>query len=201
MTTLQGLLVDLVPFDARFEAREHDWYNGEGVYFWAVGSRWIVTKSGLERDRAENREEEEREGRMRLRFGVQLKDGTPIGMISVNVWNPHQRTGMLSAIIGESAYWGGGYGTDALLLIIDYAFDWLDLRKVWLMTMALNARVIRQMEKVGFELEGRQRASTWVDTQWIDMLMYGMQRADWPGREAVIARIGLQARAPGSDKG
>ena len=59
--------------------------------------------------------------------------------------------------IGEPDYWGGGYGTDALLLLIEYAFDTLDMRKVWLNTMSLNERVIRQMEKVGFGLEGRQR--------------------------------------------
>jgi RimJ/RimL family protein N-acetyltransferase len=62
------------------------------------------------------------------------------------------------------------------------------------MTMALNARVVRQMEKVGFTLEGRQREGTWVDGKPVDGLAYGILREEWPGREAVIERIGLKAR-------
>lgn len=97
-------------------------------------------------------------------------------------------------MIGEPEYWGGGYGTDALLLLADYAFDWLDLHKLWLITMALNARVMRQMEKVGFDLEARQRAATWANNGWVDALTYGIQRSAWPGRAALIERLGLRAR-------
>jgi RimJ/RimL family protein N-acetyltransferase len=127
-------------------------------------------------------------------FGIQTKDGKPIGDMGMNWVVPHHRLAMLGASIGEPAYWGGGYGTDALLLIVDYAFDWLDMHKVWLMTMALNARVVRQMEKVGFTLECRQREGTWVDGKPVDGLTYGILREEWPGREAVIERLGLKAR-------
>ncbi len=190
---LEGLLVDLVPFGARFEAREHDWLNGEGVFYWAVGGRWFVTQAGLERDRAEDRANTHLALKF-VRFGVQTKDGTPIGLFGVNHLDSPHRLGMLTAMIGEPAYWGGGYGTDALLLTMDYAFRWLDMRKLWLMTMSLNARVIRQMEKVGFALEARCREATWADNAWADMLCFGMMREQWPGRAAIIERIGLHAQ-------
>jgi RimJ/RimL family protein N-acetyltransferase len=97
-------------------------------------------------------------------------------------------------MIGNPDYWGGGYGTDALLLLVDYAFDWLDLRRLWLVTMAPNARVIRQMEKVGFTLECQIRQGTLVDGVYHDVLLYGLLREEWPGRTAMIERLGLHAK-------
>jgi len=72
---------------------------------------------------------------------------TPIGFFRAQRLVPHSRLAMLGARIGDPAYWGGGYGTDALLLLIEYAFDWLVMRKLWLGSTSANARVMRQMEK------------------------------------------------------
>jgi RimJ/RimL family protein N-acetyltransferase len=96
--------------------------------------------------------------------------------------------------IGEPEYWGSGYGTDALLLLVDYAFDELDIRKIWLGTMGLNARVMRQMEKVGFTLEVRQRQAIYADSVWYEQLIYGLLREEWPGRPALVEKLGLTAR-------
>ncbi len=189
----EGLLVDLVPYGERFMAREHDWFNGPGVYFWTMGGLWFVTQAGITAHQQERAEDRER-GDMRMTFGIQAKDGSPIGRIGVTQLLAHHRLAMLTALIGEPEYWGGGYGTDALLLLIDYLFDWLDLRKVWLMTMTANARVVRQMEKVGFTLEARPREATWVDGAWVDALIYGLRREEWPGRAAVVSRLGLTAQ-------
>jgi len=191
---LEGVLVDLVPYSARFTALEHEWLNGEGLFFWAMGGRWLATEAqvkSMQQERAEERAESD----LRVFFGVQTKDGTPIGLFGIRSVHPHHRLGMLTAFIAEPEYWGGGYGTDALLLLVDYAFDWLDLRRVWLLTMALNARVMRQMEKVGFALEGRPRQATWADGQWVDGLTYGLLRDEWPGRAALVEKLGLRARA------
>ena len=190
---LEGLLVDLVPYGERFLAREHDWHNGPGVYFWTMGGHWFASQAGVTAHQQERAEDRAR-GDLRMAFGIQAKDGTPIGLIRVNQLLPHHRLAMLSALIGEPEYWGGGYGTDALLLFIDYLFDGLDLRKLWLMTMVANPRVMRQMEKVGFALEARPREAAWVDGAWVDALIYGLRREEWPGRAAVVARLGLTAR-------
>lgn len=175
---LEGLLVDLVPYGKPFLELEHKWHNGPAWYWAAVGDRPIVSRAMLERwhqERAEARADHRRD---RVSFGVQTKDGKPLGDIALNWVLPHHRLGMLGAAIGEPEYWGGGYGTDALLLLLDYAFDWLDFRKVWLGTMGLNARVMRQMDKVGFTLEGRQREAFVADGQRTDHLLYGMLREE-----------------------
>jgi RimJ/RimL family protein N-acetyltransferase len=189
----EGLLVDLVAYSARFTALEHEWLNGEGVFFWAMGGRWFPTEAQI-RAMQQERAADRAQGDLRVMFGVQTKDGTPIGLFGTRSIDPHSRLAMLTAFIAEPEYWGGGYGTDALLLLVDYAFDWLDLRRVWLVTMALNPRVVRQMEKVGFVLEGRQREATWANGAWTDALIYGLLREEWPGREALVAKLDLKAK-------
>ena len=191
---LEGILVDLVPYGKRFTEQEHRWRNNESAFWARVGDRRPLSRASLEHWRREHAERAAQRGRLEIWFGIQTKDGTPIGDIALNRFWPHHRVAMLGAAIGEPEYWGGGYGTDALLLVVDYAFDWLDLRRLWLQTMGSNVRVVRQMEKVGFTLETRQRQATYADGVWQDLLCYGLLREEWPGREALVERLGLRPR-------
>lgn len=195
---LEGHLLDLVPYDARFVELEHKWENSEAGYWGDMGDRPILSREALRRGREEWLA---RPGpRDFVALGMQTKPGAPepekpLGGFYIGSITPHLRLAMLGAIIGEPDYWGGGYGTDALLLGVDYAFTWLDLRRVWLMTMSLNQRVLRQMAKVGFREEVRQREATLADGTLYDVVMFGMLRAEWPGYEAQAARLGLAERA------
>ncbi|NDJ76434.1 MAG: GNAT family N-acetyltransferase [Chloroflexi bacterium] len=192
---LEGLLVDLVPLNKPFRELEHKWRNHVASW-WASGGEWpITTKAALERQQAEWLEwKSNNEGVRGVPFGIQTKDGQPLGYFGINwIAEPH-RLAMLGAKIGEPEYWGGGYGTDALLLLVDYAFDWLDIRKCWLMTTSMNDRVQRQMEKVGFMFEVRQRKGALAEGKWYDWLAYGLMREEWPGRAAMLEKLGLEAR-------
>jgi RimJ/RimL family protein N-acetyltransferase len=193
---LEGVLVDLVPYGDRYLEQEHRWRNSEAWFWAAVGDRMLITESTLQRWRQEHAERRADQPRTGLWFGIQTKEGKVIGDIAMNWVLPHHRLAMLGMAIGESEYWGGGYGTDALLLMVDFAFDWLDIHKLWLSTMSINQRVQRQMAKVGFILEARRRRCFRADGQWVDELTYGLQRDDWPGRAAIVEKIGLKARAP-----
>ncbi len=93
------------------------------------------------------------------------------------------------------SYWGGGHGTDALLLIADYSFRWHDVRRLTLGTMSINDRAQRNVEKVGFRLEKRARKLAMFDGQWVDALEYGMQIEEWRGRETLVEELGLRAKA------
>ena len=149
-----GLLVDLVPYGRRFFAREHDWMNNESRYWGSMGDRVLHTQATLER---EQREWLDDPGpTTSVSFGLQAKDGTPLGYLGINYQDLCSRTACLGAVIAEPSYWGGGYGTDALFLLMEYCFDALDLRRVWLETVETNVRVVRQMAKVGLNQTFRQ---------------------------------------------
>jgi len=190
---LEGLLVDLVPFGRAFHDKNYIWFNNAEANYWSrMGDISLVSRAQVDRERQEW--DESSTPRTGVPLGIQTKDGTPLGYFGVNFLSYAHRTANLGAVIYDAQYWGGGYGTDALLLLIDYAFDWLDMRRVWLGTMSINARVMRQMEKVGFTLEARSRSMALVGGQWVDEMVYGMLREEWPGREAMVERLEIRAR-------
>ncbi|MCD4684648.1 MAG: hypothetical protein K8S97_01760, partial [Anaerolineae bacterium] len=68
---LEGLLVDLVPYDQRFLDLEHKWYNGESQYWATAGDRAIISQGMFRQWREEHAER--RENSPRVQFGIQTK--------------------------------------------------------------------------------------------------------------------------------
>ncbi len=191
---LTGILVDLVPYDKRFLELTPKWEMGPAGWWANGGDVALISKADHQRHVQEWIEHMDSGRDTGMAFGIQTKDGTPIGQMGINWMSPTHRFANLGALIGEPDYWGSGYGTDALTLLVEYCFNWLDLRKVWIGTMSVNVRVMRQMEKVGFTLEGRLRQMMYGSGEWYDDMNYGLLREEWPGREAVVERLGIRAR-------
>lgn len=194
---LEGILVDLVPYGKAFRDQEHRWLNNESTFWGMGGARLLLSKAELERWRTERAEREERTGSAAVWFGIRAKSGVPLGDVELDDIAPHHRLAMIGIGIGEPEYWGGGYGLDALLLIVEYAFSWLDHRRLWLDTMGTNVRMQRAAEKAGFREEARRRHFWLADGQWTDDVVYGMLREEWPGYAALVERLGLRAREDG----
>jgi RimJ/RimL family protein N-acetyltransferase len=194
---LEGLLVDLVPQHQGFRDNDHRWRNSEARYWTSGGDHEFFTRATSARIQQQYAEMRQPNA-PRIFFGIQTKPDAaepckPLGFMGLVEIAFHHRTGMLGTRIGEPEYWGGGYGTDALLLIVDYAFDWLDLRRLWLKTMGNNVRVHRQMAKVGFVREGEQREASYADGEPVGWVHYGLLREEWPGRAAMVEKLGLHA--------
>jgi RimJ/RimL family protein N-acetyltransferase len=81
--------------------------------------------------------------------------------------------------IGEPEFWNKGYGTEAMLLILQYAFMELNLHRVSLDVFSYNSRAIRSYEKAGFKLEGRQRGMLLREGKRWDMVFMGILREEW----------------------
>lgn len=81
--------------------------------------------------------------------------------------------------IGDSAYWSRGYGTDATRLILNYAFNELNLYRVGSSCISYNERSIRLHEKVGFKREGAARAMIQREGQRSDLIYFGILRDEW----------------------
>lgn len=86
------------------------------------------------------------------------------------------RTAQLGIVIGERAYWGRGYGRDAVRVLVDYGFRMRNLHKLWLTVHADNSRAMRAYESVGFAEEGRQRAQVWSAGGYVDLVYMGLIR-------------------------
>jgi len=103
-----------------------------------------------------------------------------IGLFVTNDWGP--RDAFVGLGIGEREYWGKGYGTEAMNLILQYAFTELNLRRVTLTVFEYNPRAIRSYEKTGFQHEGRTRGALLRDGKRWDMLYMGILQNEWKER-------------------
>lgn len=72
--------------------------------------------------------------------------------------------------IGVEADRGKGYGTRALQLAMNYAWNHLNLRRLSLTVFAHNARAIASYRKVGFKDEGLFKDGAFIDGEWIDVI-------------------------------
>jgi RimJ/RimL family protein N-acetyltransferase len=85
--------------------------------------------------------------------------------------------------VGDRNFWGKGYGTDAMKVILRYAFQELTLRRVALDTFGYNPRAIRSYEKVGFVYEGRAREYLNREGRRWDLIFMGILREEWLTRD------------------
>ena len=81
------------------------------------------------------------------------------------------RTTDISIIIGEKDAWGKGYGTEAILLLIDYVFRRLNFHRVAIGVVSFNEKAIHFWEKVGFKKEGIQRDGYYYNHKYHDFVM------------------------------
>lgn len=81
----------------------------------------------------------------------------PIGMTDLRHIDHQRRTAEFGIAIGEKDCWGKGYGTEAVTLVLDYAFSVLGLHNVMLDTNSFNERAIRCYRRAGFKEIGRRR--------------------------------------------
>jgi RimJ/RimL family protein N-acetyltransferase len=138
----------------------------------------------LERLQADFDTNASRGGRDGTSFAIEA-DGKCIGHCALFQFDPVAQTCALGITIGDKAYWGRGYGTEAVSLLLDYAFRLRNVRRVTLTVNANNERAIRAYRKCGFVEEGRLREHVWNNGHYIDLLYMGVLRHEWQeGRDS-----------------
>ncbi|MFX0063860.1 MAG: GNAT family N-acetyltransferase [Candidatus Hermodarchaeota archaeon] len=84
------------------------------------------------------------------------------------------RTAMIGLFIGEKDYWGKGYGQDASKLLLDYAFNLLNLNSIMLGAFSFNKRAIRCYKSIGFKEIGRRRQAKIIGRKTFDIVLMDM---------------------------
>jgi RimJ/RimL family protein N-acetyltransferase len=87
----------------------------------------------------------------RRTFAIEeLEGGKHIGNVMYYGYDAFVREAELGITIGDRAFWGEGYGTDAVRAMLRYLFADLGLRKVFLHTLTWNYRAQAAFESAGF---------------------------------------------------
>lgn len=89
------------------------------------------------------------------------------------------RIGTLGIVIGNTEKLSKGYGTEAIKLIQEFAFNRLNLHKLDLEVREYNDRAIRCYKKCGFVEEGRFRENYFIDGKYTDTLFMGILKSEW----------------------
>jgi RimJ/RimL family protein N-acetyltransferase len=103
-------------------------------------------------------------------------DGNLIGDCGLQRYDQRSGTASLGIGIGDRAYWGRGYGREAVSLLVDYGFRMHNLRKIWLSTYASNERAVRCYRAAGFVEEGRLREHVWSGGRHEDLIYMAIFR-------------------------
>jgi RimJ/RimL family protein N-acetyltransferase len=116
----------------------------------------------------------------RIKFEIWHKeDQKPIGDIGLGNIEYHDRNAEFGVVIGEKDYWGQNYATEAIGLILKYAFEEVNLHKVYATISAWNIGSERAAIKAGLNLEGTKKEDWFIDGEYVDTHIYSIFKRDW----------------------
>ncbi|MBM7785597.1 GNAT family N-acetyltransferase [Tenggerimyces flavus] len=124
-----------------------------------VGRQWLSTRKGTK-------------DRLDLAI-IETETGDFAGEIVLNDLSTANESCNLRLWLGAS-FRDHGYGSEAIRLVLAYAFDVVGLHRVELEVYAFNQRAIRTYERCGFEVEGRLRHALLWEGERYDALIMGI---------------------------
>ncbi len=112
-------------------------------------------------------------------FGIENASGEFVGGCSLQQIDMRNRHAELSIFLLTSAQRGKGVGLAATRLLLQYAFEVVNLERVYLGVYTFNQAGMRVYERAGFRYEGRLRHMLYYQGQWWDEWQMGILHAEW----------------------
>ncbi len=112
---------------------------------------------------------------------VTLEKDEMIGTISLENINYINRVAKLGIFIGDEQYRGRGIGKEAIHLILDYGFNYLNLNSIQLSVFAFNERAIACYKKCGFKEVGRLREAYYLNGKYYDKVLMDILKSEFDG--------------------
>jgi len=174
-TFIQGDVIDLVPLNSEHVNLYVKWENNPSV---RIYSRNIIPHT-IE-DMKKFFKPSERRLKKEISFEVwHKKDKKPIGFGEVADIDWYGQKAYLGLIIGVPEYWGQKIGEEATKLIVEYAFNELNLYKLQADINSANMGSWRCAEKNGFIREATLKKDSYVNGKYFDTYIYSLFKEDW----------------------
>lgn len=158
-----------------------EWLNDPEVTYY-LGRVPLLSRAEEERWVEETMKDE----RHRI-LAIETKEGMNIGNIGLHNIDGKNSHAELGIVIGDKRYWDKGYGTDAIRTMLRFAFEELNLHRVFLRVYDFNARAIRCYEKCGFRHEGVARQAVFLNGAYRDELTMGILRPEFEASPQKVA--------------
>ncbi len=105
-------------------------------------------------------------------YAIQDETGRFVGLAQLMEIDNIHRNAALGIFIGAEKERGKGHAKKALLELLEFGFDSLNLLKIFLYVNSDNAPAIALYEKTGFAKEGLLKKHYFQDGQFVDVLVY-----------------------------
>jgi UDP-4-amino-4,6-dideoxy-N-acetyl-beta-L-altrosamine N-acetyltransferase len=142
-----------------------NWMKNEKLRY-LIGTVYPITE--LEHENWFQNRMLEKDNRM---FVIDLDNKKSIGIVGFKNLDWVNRNSELFIYIGDEEYWGKGYGTQALELIIKFAFNKLNLHMLYLEVFSYNKNATKTYERLGFKQDGILRQSKFQDGKYYDKII------------------------------
>ncbi|GAB4542297.1 MAG: GNAT family protein [Anaerolineae bacterium] len=122
-----------------------------------------------------------REDASQMVFAIETEAGQHIGNLGLMRLNWKDRSAELGIVIGNKSQWGKGYAQDAIQTLLNFAFEEMNLNRIYLRVYAGHTAAITVYRKCGFVEEGRLREETYSEGRYHDMLVMGILKREFEG--------------------
>jgi RimJ/RimL family protein N-acetyltransferase len=114
------------------------------------------------------------------KFAIEtLNDNQFIGGCSINSIDWKNSVATVGIFIGNRKYRSGGYGSDAMRVLMDFIFMQMNINKVRLTVYSYNESAIICYEKCGYKVEGILRQEIYKDGKYYDKISMGLLKAEY----------------------
>jgi RimJ/RimL family protein N-acetyltransferase len=129
-------------------------------------------------------------GRYSFTFGIEDKStGKLVGFVDVSNINWISGTGVIDKLaIFDKNNRGKGYGKEAMIVLLDFAFNILGLHNIYLFVYKFNKTAINLYEKIGFRIVGSLREGAYIDGKRDDVVIMDIIKADFLQRYGILPK-------------
>lgn len=154
-----------------------EWMNDFNVTDYILRSGYITTLEG-EKEWLEN---SAKDNENRFFNIINLADNKLIGTISLTKFNWISRTAELGIFIGDQEFRSMGYGPEAINLLLEYGFKYLNLHSIKLSLLSINERAHKAYLKCGFRDTGCNRDAVFINGKYYNTLHMDILNNEFEG--------------------
>ena len=101
---------------------------------------------------------------------IKKEDDTLLGNVGVTKIDYKNGKAELGIFIGDEENLSKGYGSEAIKLLINFAFNEIRLHNIMLTVFSNNPRAIKAYTKCGFQEFGRRHEAIYHDGEYLDLI-------------------------------
>ncbi|MHA2289133.1 MAG: GNAT family N-acetyltransferase [Promethearchaeota archaeon] len=178
---IKGKRIKFAPLDRKHIDLFLKWFNDPEI------TQYLLMYKPITRDWEEVWFDALKQKEDMVHFSILLLDQEDpekiIGNCAIHNIDNKNRSCTCGITIGEKNYQNKGYGTEAMEMLVEYAFNTLNMNRMELSVWEFNTRAFKAYQKVGFVEEGRKRQARYHNGKYYDEIIMAILKDEWEKRE------------------